>query len=141
MFALPVRDMTPPPTPTVCVVCGEPAYDPSDRDDAPWSSAASGDGIVCSAACAYRDAVDWHTGRGDTAGRIAAVRDAVEFGVDLPVLRVTYVHRGELFDSAAVLEGSVLGADGSDGIRFEDLEGESGYLAWSGIVDVLEVAE
>jgi hypothetical protein len=79
----------PEPDPCVCVVCGAPAYDPCDVDDAPYSEARHG-GVVCSGACSIRDGFAHDAD--DLDALLAAVRTACreDLTADLPPLFVEF---------------------------------------------------
>lgn len=123
------RHLLPPePASHLCARCGEPAYDPHDREDAPWAPAA-GDGVVCGAACELADKMD-----ALPAGprRAAALRDALGEGVEVELARVVTRHGLELVLGA--LEWTRLA------LRGEDAAGLSIVVPWDALADA-EVVE
>lgn len=131
----PERYLDPPaPSRAVCVVCGELAYDPQDRESAPWAAAVR-DGVVCSPGCALRDRLRVYSAPDDGRNRAAAIREALMEGVDLEELRVTFETDAEGFGLRTVT-GYVVEAS-NFGVTLEGLppEGNDGYIAWDTVRD------
>lgn len=130
---------SPPEAPvTCCAMCGEPAYDPHDREDRPHAVARDGEGVLCSALCVLRDALEHHhrDTSADGAQRVAALRDALLAGADIEVvmLRVeTFSHRhGE---GEATVTGFVAGVD-RESVWLEGVseDGEA-RIGWHRVLD------
>lgn len=140
------KTSAPGPDSARCVVCGDLAYNRKDREDRAHGDSADGDGVVCSALCAFRDALaHWSADRPDEAARrVQALRAAVDDGVEFPdplcfTLAVTQIEQRTIVGSIWHQDEMVRwgrGALRQVGPRIEDMDGHGAPVDWNQIIDV-----